>query len=97
MFDNIGGKIKALAKFITWAGIIGSVIAGIVVIGAGGRNIYGYGYSGSFVLQGILTMVLGSLAAWISSFVLYGFGELIEQTAAIARNTSHGGPSAPDA
>jgi len=29
MFDNIGSKIKGLARVITWIGIVASVIAGI--------------------------------------------------------------------
>ena len=29
MFSNIGGKIKGLAKFFCWLGIIASVIAGV--------------------------------------------------------------------
>jgi hypothetical protein len=33
-------------------------------------------------------MALGSLISWISSLALYGFGELIEKTAEIARNTA---------
>ena len=32
MFDNIGGKIKTLASVITWLGIVGSVIIGIILI-----------------------------------------------------------------
>lgn len=35
-------------------------------------------------LIGILTMVLGSLLSWVSSFVLYGFGEIVENSALIA-------------
>jgi len=29
-------------------------------------------------------MVLGSLLAWVSSFIVYGFGELVENSAAVA-------------
>lgn len=80
MFNNIGSKIKGLAKVITWIGIIASVIAGIgqMVMAS---NIYG---GGGLALSGILTIVLGSLAAWVSSFLVYGFGELVENSAAVA-------------
>ena len=76
MFDNIGGKIKGLASFLTWIGIIASVITGIIFIAddAGG--------------MGFLLIILGPLASWLSSLLLYGFGELIENTSIIAQNTS---------
>ncbi len=92
MFDNIGGKIKTLAKVLCWIGIILSIILGIVaIIGGASQSSSSYGYSsrssGASVLGGILTMVLGSLGSWISSFFAYGFGQLIEDTEAIRRNT----------
>ena len=68
MFDNIGDKIKALAKVLTIFGIVISVIYGM---GLMVMNLF-------FV--GILVMVLGSLLVWIGSFTLYGFGELINQS-----------------
>lgn len=83
MFDNIGGKIKGLAKFVTWVGIITSVIAGIAMISSGGGY---YRYENPMVLPGLAVIVFGSLGAWTGSFLLYGFGELIEQ--AISINSS---------
>lgn len=78
MFDNIGGKIKALAKVLCWIGIIASVISGIVMIVSGSSSRY---YSGpSPVLTGFLTIILGALFSWIGSFFTYGFGQLIEDT-----------------
>ena len=32
MFNNIGGKIKALAKVMCWIGIVMTVLSGIVTI-----------------------------------------------------------------
>ena len=32
MFDNIGGKIKAVAKVICWIGIITSIIIGFIML-----------------------------------------------------------------
>jgi len=65
MFTNIGKKIKTLAKVITWVFIVFSVILGICMF--------------SFnVPVGILFMVFGSVVAWVGSFILYGFGELID-------------------
>ena len=76
MFDNIGGKIKKLASLITKLGMIGSVLAGIRTM-----------FAGAFI-TGIMTIILGSLIFWISSLTLYGFGELIEKTTEIAKNTA---------
>ena len=65
MFNWIGSKIKGFTKFICWVGIIGSVLLGISL--------------GSMSpVAGLLIALVGSLLSWISSFVLYGFGELID-------------------
>lgn len=87
MFDNIGGKIKALAKFITWLGIAGSAIAGIAIISSGSQMPRYYG-DNTMAIPGLLTIVLGSLFSWLGSFLLYGFGELIEQTTMVNQNLS---------
>lgn len=72
MFYNIGRKIKTLAKAITWIGITASVIYGAVVLRLSN--------SPTFIIQGLLTMIVGSLISWLSSVTLYGFGQLIENT-----------------
>ena len=71
MFDNIGSKIKTLAKVVCWIGIIGSIIAGIAMIATMGSV---------GVLSGLLTIVLGALLSWAGSFVLYGFGKMVENS-----------------
>ena len=84
MFDNIGGKIKGLATFICWFGIIVSVIAGIAMISSATQGRY---TDETLVWTGIAVAVLGSLLSWVGSFVLYGFGELVENSSVIAKNT----------
>lgn len=74
MFDNVGSKIKALASFFCWGGIIASIIGGIILIGL----------DEDLIFAGIAVIVIGSLLSWISSFVLYGFGELVANSAIIA-------------
>ncbi len=99
MFDNIGSKIKTLAKVLCWLGIILSVISGIATIAAGansGTSYNRYGYSsgsiaGVGVLGGILIIVLGCLGSWIGSFFMYGFGQLIENSDIIASNSKSRG------
>ena len=75
MFNNIGRKIKSLAEILCWIGIFLSVIMSISVFKIS-------------VLFGLLVIVLGALASWIGSFLLYGFGELIEKTSDIAEHTA---------
>ena len=87
MFTNIGGKLKTLAKVAAWLGIIASVISGIGMMTMRGYN-YGYGYGGGLaIVAGLVVIIVGSLAAWLSALALYGFGELIEKTTEIADNT----------
>ena len=70
MFDNIGRKIKNLAELVTWLGIIGSVLVGFVVCCIDEH----------MILPGLLIMVFGSIASWLSSFLLYAFGQQVEST-----------------
>ena len=82
MYSNIGGKIKglAIATFVFEA--IASVITGIIfaVVGL---------FDGEIVLfvLGLPIIFIGPVVAWISTWVLYGFGELISKTTEVARNT----------
>lgn len=70
MFSYIGKKIKGLTTFVCWVGIIASIVGGLVVACS----------DEDLILTGILVMAAGSLTSWISSFLLYGFGELIDTT-----------------
>lgn len=70
MFNNISSKIKGLAYVITAINIISSIFIGALLI----VNVS--------VTWGIVAMVLGTLVSWTCSFVLYGFGQMIEDTTA---------------
>lgn len=72
MFTNIGGKIKTLTKVVCWIGIVASAIGGVVCM------------FDDEVLAGLAMIVGGALASWVGSFVLYAFGELVENVAVIA-------------
>lgn len=84
MFDNIGGKIKSLAKVVTWIGIVCSIIAGIAVLANADSSI-------SWV--GILIIPGGIVISWISSLTLYGFGELVANSSIIAEAYKNHTPS----
>ncbi|MBR3816883.1 MAG: hypothetical protein IKJ27_09180 [Clostridia bacterium] len=67
MFNNISEKIKTLANVMCWIDIIVSVIISIFIIFI---NLW----------AGLICLILGPLVSWIGSFVLYGFGTLIENS-----------------
>ena len=77
MYDNIGGKIKGLAKATFIVEAIAAVITGIVLMCI----------DEDLILYGILSLIVGPVLAWISSWLLYGFGELIDKVSDIERNT----------
>lgn len=95
MFSNIGGKIKGLAKFVCWAGIVLSILLGILTMVGSSQINYSYSYgsynsssSGMGILSGLLIIVVGGLSSWLGSLALYGFGELIDNTSYIASKVS---------
>ena len=71
MFENIGKKIKGLAKLVTAVGFIGSVIAFFILLN--------YDMTGlAFVV-----LIVGVLVSWIGSFSLYAYGEIADNTKGI--------------
>ncbi len=83
MFDDIGGKIKKLATVVCWTGIIASVISGLMIWSQGLD-----GDAGIIVFfSGLFTMALGACASWVGTFLLYGFGEIIENLEVLNNNT----------
>lgn len=85
MFDNIGKKIKSLASILCWVGIIAYVIAAIIMIAIGVDE-----YEDGLTAFGVILLFVGPLMSWISSFFMYGFGELIDKACDIERNTRGG-------
>ena len=81
MYENIGSKIKGLATTIFVIEAIASVILGIVLLAT----------DEALILLGIITLIGGPIVAWVSSFLLYGFGELIDKTSKIEENTRRDG------
>lgn len=85
MFQNIGGKIKLLGKIVAWTGIIFSLVIGVIFIVVGmDLNVN----AGVAVGIGVFILVFGPIVSWISSFMLVGFGELIEKVNEIAKNAA---------
>ena len=84
MFSNIGRKIKITAKVFCWIGIIVSVVSGVGMIVAGFAGILPQASGVATILGGIGTALLGSLVSWVGSFMMVGFGELVENSSIIA-------------
>lgn len=76
MFGNIGGKIKLLAAVICALGMVASVICAIVLWSDHSR------YNDTIAL-GFGVMFGGCFVSWVGSCFMYGFGQLIEDTALI--------------
>ena len=73
LYTNIGGKIKNWAKWIFIIEAIGTIITGLVLLSTD-EDLIGYG---------LLTLVCGPIVAWVGSWLLYAFGELVEDVHAI--------------
>ncbi len=96
MFKNIGRKIKGLTKVLFWLGFVFWIMAGLAVMAIGILTTP-VSFDGSdsftatffiFIVLGILVIGIGFLISWISCFFMYGYGELIDKTAEIAKNTA---------
>ena len=74
MYDNIGGKIKKLAKGIFIFEAISLVLTGFILTLT----------DEDLILPGVLMLFIGPLVAWVSSWILYAFGELVENSCIIA-------------
>lgn len=84
MFSNIGKKIKVTAKVFCWIGIIVSVVGGVGMIVAGLTGMLPRVSTAALILGGIGTAMLGALVSWVGSFLMVGFGELVENSSIIA-------------
>ncbi|MBE6776652.1 MAG: hypothetical protein E7542_00860 [Ruminococcaceae bacterium] len=84
MYNNISGKIKSLAKFLFGLFAMLGIASGLVLLFIGLTESVN-----DFIISGIITIIVVPIIAWISTWLLYGFGELIEKTCIIAENTEN--------
>ena len=77
MFENVGGKLKAIASVFTFIGITASAILGILAM-----------VNEEEFFAGLFIIAAGSFLSWISSLGLYAFGELVENSTIIATKIS---------
>ena len=84
MFDEIGTKIKGLAKSYFALELIGAVISGVWPMFTDEDRIF----------IGLAILLAGVLVAWASSLLIYGFGELISKACAIEKLLQKDEPAA---
>lgn len=82
-FDDVGKEIKQWAKWIAWILFITSTIVGIGMIVASVVMLFD-SFDGivwlSLFFGGMIEIVFGYIVARLEVILLYGFGELIDQT-----------------
>ena len=76
LYENIGKKFKLLAMVSCVIESFAAVIAGIAITPS--------------TPIGLLFIFFGPVVAWVLSWMLYGFGELIDRACEIADNTKNG-------
>ena len=94
MYNNIGSKIKGLAKFLLVFGIILSAGGGFVFNMSPASAVltaivFGSNRKGPTVIDsipGIVFAIIGIVLALTVSFVLYGFGEMVETSKDTKKN-----------
>ena len=73
LYGNIGGKIKTLAKILFVVEAIAAVITGLVLA--------------AYDIIYIFILPAGPVVAFVTSWILYAFGELVEKTSDNEANT----------
>lgn len=88
MYSNVGKKIMGLAKVCAWICLIACVITWIILICNGYENRYGdYIYITEDDVYGWAALIFGVLY-FVSSWPLYGFGQLIDDVHTMREKTS---------
>lgn len=79
MFNNIGSKIKTLAKVLFWLGLLAAIMVGVLeILQAVGNTNNETSEKVTGILVGVGIIVGGFVVSWLSNFLLFGFGELID-------------------
>lgn len=71
MYDNVGKKIMTLAKVLGWIFLIAGIITAIVFMSFGWK----------FFI--VITPLIGGVLLYVSSWILYGFGKLVDDVSAM--------------
>lgn len=83
MFENVWDKIKTCAKIIFIISMILSILLGMFTMIAGCSGNGG----GEAFITGLFILIFGILGSFVSGFIIYGFGVLVEKAVEISENT----------
>ena len=78
-FKNAGSKIKSVSEILFWIECVVYTVLMVVALVLYASAMQSYLLLLAIVF--ILALVLGWLLIWVECLLLYGFGELIENTA----------------
>lgn len=88
LFEGAGNRIKTLAKVLFILGIIASIILAIV-FGWDRYLAYGkYKHADFVAWKFFLFLIGGPIITYINTLLLYGYGELIEETSRTRSKTN---------
>ena len=82
MYKNIGSKIRFLAVMLCVCGMIMSIFFGVFIL-MNASHLQSETLKINGEIQGIAIVIFGCLLSWISSFFMYGYGELIDRVTSI--------------
>lgn len=81
MFNNVGGKLKGVAKICFWiVTVIVWIFAGVTILGGFAAMTQSVGAGLLTIILGALIGVIGTLIAWLEVILLYAFGVITENT-----------------
>jgi hypothetical protein len=80
MYNNVGRTIKFVAKILFGIGIGVSFFIWIALLSVGLADA-----ETAVIFYSLIALVSGLFISWITSLLLYGFGQLIENTDTLAR------------
>ena len=78
MFDNIQDTIKSIAKFLFWLSVTLAIIWAVIIIDTNAKLNVRYKYYTFSLILSLIEPIALFFGGAISSFVLYGLGEIIE-------------------
>ena len=84
LYTDIGAKIKSLAILLFIIGTVLSVIMGALLL-IDALFLDGDMFGGELWWLGLITIVFGPILSLLFTWLLYGYGELIDKTCANAR------------
>ena len=69
--ENIGQKIKSLATVTAVVGVGCSIVLAIIIFATGEDEL---------IFPGFIVAIVGSISSWVSSILIRGFGQLVENS-----------------